>query len=114
MEPAAEDEFVGAERKEALADLIVSLIGRGVNERGALKEHSDSTMLGTNLLQEESFREFDITLIRNNENQAILTKMESNFQFAGGSFNVLDLQYHAAQYLARDGQLKIILAHSIP
>ena len=39
VDTAAADEFIGAERKKILADRIVNLIGSGVNDRAALKEH---------------------------------------------------------------------------
>ncbi|MCE5196157.1 MAG: M56 family metallopeptidase [Negativicutes bacterium] len=64
----------------------------------------DSTFLEADLLQQDNYREFKITLTRNDENQKILTKMKDSFVFTGGPFNVLDLQYNALQYLARDGQ----------
>lgn len=69
-----------------------------------LEDVADDNGIRAYLFDDESFREVRITLNKEYADQATMEKIKNSFKFAGGPFNVVDLQTNAEKYLAGGGK----------
>jgi hypothetical protein len=78
---------------------LIPYKSEGTNETPA-----DVGVMREYLFDDETSREFRITLKSGYADKVIMKKIKNRFEFAAGPYNVVDLQYTAEQYLAGSGR----------
>lgn len=78
---------------------LISYKNEGTNETT-----TDDGVMRAYLFNDETSREMLITLRSQYADKVTMEKIKNSFEFTGGSYNVVDLQSAAEQYLARGGK----------